>query len=124
MELGTSTVRISAAPSGGHGEADTRSLLKSLWSTSPPAEAAPLRPAEMITALSIVYQAERQDKANNILASLALIAAGLAYLGIAALLLGEAKLPGGPISGGRHGCLAAHIKSRQEHFSKSHRQPY
>jgi hypothetical protein len=41
-----------------------------------------------------MYQVERQDKANNVLAGLTLIAAALAYLGIAALLLGDAKLPG------------------------------
>jgi len=42
-----------------------------------------------------MYQVERQDKSNNVLAALALIAAALAYLGIAALLLGDVKLPGG-----------------------------
>jgi hypothetical protein len=57
---------------------------------------AALMPAERLIALSIMYQAERQDKANNLLAALALIAAALAYLGIAAILLSNAKLPGGP----------------------------
>jgi len=59
------------------------------------AKAVPPQATERLTALSIMYQVERQDKANNVLAGLTLIAAALAYLGIAALLLGDAKLLGG-----------------------------
>ncbi len=50
---------------------------------------------DRLTALSVMYQAERQDKASNVLAGLTLIAAALADLGIAALVLNDPKLPGG-----------------------------
>jgi hypothetical protein len=70
-----------------------RSLRKSIRNTS--RASASSSSSEKVTALSIIYQAERQDKASNILASLALIAAALAYLGVAALLLGDSKIPGG-----------------------------
>jgi hypothetical protein len=55
-----------------------------------------VRPGEKLMALSIMYQSERQDKGNNVLAGLALVAAALAYLGIASILLSDGKLPGGP----------------------------
>jgi hypothetical protein len=54
-----------------------------------------VRPGERLIALSIMYQSERQDKGNNVLAGLALVAAALAYLGIASILLGDGRLPGG-----------------------------
>jgi hypothetical protein len=54
-----------------------------------------IRPGERLIALSIMYQSERQDKANNTLAGLALVAAALAYLGIASILLSAGRLPGG-----------------------------
>ncbi len=55
----------------------------------------PPQAADRLTALSLMYQVERQDRANNVLAGLTLIAAALAYLGIAALVLNDPRLPGG-----------------------------
>lgn len=68
---------------------------KSALSRSLNAKAAQSRTAERVNALSLIYQVERQDKASNVLAGLSLIAAALAYLGIAAILLSDKKLPGG-----------------------------
>lgn len=74
---------------------NTSGSTKSIRNAVVNAKSARLRADERATALSIIYQAERQDKANNMLAGLALVAAALAYLGIAALMLGDVKLPGG-----------------------------
>lgn len=50
---------------------------------------------DRVAALAVLYQSERQDSATILLTSLALIAAGMTYLGIAAVLLSSSKLPGG-----------------------------
>src|SRR6266516_1573911 len=51
--------------------------------------------SDRAAALSALYQAERQDGATILVASLALIAAALTYLGIAAILINNSSLPGG-----------------------------
>lgn len=48
-----------------------------------------------VMALSALYQAERQDSARIMSTVLALIVGALTYLGIAALLLNDVRLPGG-----------------------------
>lgn len=73
----------------------SESPVESIRNTILNAKGGRLRADGRMTALSIMYQAERQDRANNVLAGLALVAAALAYLGIAALLLDDLKLPGG-----------------------------
>ena len=54
-----------------------------------------LDPGDKGTALSALYQAERQDAAGMLATSLALIAGGLTYLGVAAVLINNVALPGG-----------------------------
>lgn len=53
---------------------------------------------DRVAALAVLYQSERQDSATILLTSLALIAAGMTYLGIAAVLLSSSKLPGAWVS--------------------------
>lgn len=47
------------------------------------------------TALGAFYQAERQDSAGMLIASLAVIAGGLTYLGVALAVLNNVSVPGG-----------------------------
>jgi hypothetical protein len=53
-------------------------------------------PGDRGAALGALYQAERQDAAQMLVTSLALIAGGLTYLGVAAVLINNVALPGGP----------------------------
>jgi hypothetical protein len=52
--------------------------------------------ADRVAALGALYQADRQDAVGNLVAALALIAAGLTYVGVVAVLINNVKLPGGP----------------------------
>jgi hypothetical protein len=54
-----------------------------------------LEPIDRVTALGALYQAERQDSAGMLIASLAVIAGGLTYLGVALAVLNNVSVPGG-----------------------------
>lgn len=54
-----------------------------------------LDPGDRGAALGALYQAERQDASGMYATSLALIAGGLTYLGVAAVLINNVALPGG-----------------------------
>jgi hypothetical protein len=51
--------------------------------------------ADRVAALGVLYQSERQDSATILVTSLALVAAGLTYMGIVAVLLNTSRLVGG-----------------------------
>ena len=54
-----------------------------------------LESIDRVTALGALYQAERQDSAGMLIASLAVIAGGLTYLGVALAVLNNVRVPGG-----------------------------
>lgn len=51
-------------------------------------------PANRVSALGALYQAERQDAAGMLVTALAVVSGGLTYLGVAAVLINNVTLPG------------------------------